>query len=343
MSNFLVPSSLLFLFGFFALFGIRTELGFTQLANFFVGLIAFIVLKKIGATFFKTNAKFFYWFFVFLLIMTYVIGLEVKGSKRWIDLYFFHFQASEFFKVFFIMFFAQLFSRKIHSSQEFMLLTRSIAYFIIPTIIIFKQPDLGNAMVYVFIFLIMLLFSDISKKHIFPLFGSFLIFMPLGWFFMKDYQRNRILSFFNPHVEEQRNAYNMIQAVITIGSGKWFGKGLGFGTQSRLYFLPENSTDFAFSSLVEQFGFVGGGIVILLFAILFYMLIQRVLKYIARDDEEGRYKFLYTLGLLAFFVIQVFVNIGMNLGILPIAGIALPFISYGGSLIVTIFIGYSLL
>jgi rod shape determining protein RodA len=343
MTSILIPTFFLFLFSFFTLFGIRIPLARTQLFYFLAGLVAFVVVKKLGRRMFQFNTKFFYWFFVFLLIGTFIIGLEVKGSKRWIDLYLFNFQASEFFKVFFILFFARQLSKHVPSSQAGGLFLRLFFYMALPVFIIFKQPDLGNAMVYVFLFIVLILFSRIPRSYLFSLIGAGAALIPFMWFFLKDYQRNRILSFVSPHLETQGNAYNMIQAMITIGSGQWLGRGLGLGTQSRLFFLPENNTDFAFASLVEQFGFAGGFVVIILYAVIAVMLFSKLIKYVGGDDEESRFKFLYTLGILSYILFQAFVNIGMNLGVLPIAGIALPFISYGGSLPVTLMVGFALL
>jgi rod shape determining protein RodA len=134
----------------------------------------------------------------------------------------------------------------------------------------------------------------------------------------------------------------MIQAVITVGSGKFFGRGLGLGTQSRLFFLPENHTDFAFSSLVEQFGFFGGLLSIICFVSLVYFLCKRILKFYFDRSLDGKKNFLYLVGITSYFVFQVIVNISMNMGLLPVAGIALPFISYGGSSVLALMIGFAL-
>ncbi len=135
----------------------------------------------------------------------------------------------------------------------------------------------------------------------------------------------------------------MIQSVVTIGSGKLLGRGLGLGTQSRLYFLPENHTDFAFGSLVEQFGFFGGGLVLIFYGVIIFLIASRAVKFYFQKDEEGKKKFLFCLGMLSYVVFQVFINIGMNLGLLPVAGVALPFISYGGSSLVSFLIGFALI
>ena len=146
-------------------------------------------------------------------------------------------------------------------------------------------------------FFFMLLVSDIPKKYL--VISGIVLFclLPFSWFFLHDYQQARIVSFIQPHSDSQGDAYNMIQAIITVGSGQFFGRGLGLGTQSRLFFLPENNTDFAFSSLVEQFGFLGGFFVLLLEFILIAMLFIRAYKFIGGMDSDTRYKYLFSLGL----------------------------------------------
>lgn len=339
----IIPTLLLFIFSIFNLLGLKENLVALHITYFLLGVFAYGVVKKIGLHFFKLNAHFFYWSFVLLLIFTYFFGLEIKGSRRWIELYLFNFQTSEFFKVFFILFLANFFSsQKKHISEGPMFLL-SIFYFFVPFILILKQPDLGTAMVYAFVFGILLFFSGVPRKYIYSSLLVGLIFLPLVWHFMHDYQKNRIFSFINPHIDQQGTTYNMMQAIITIGSGKFLGKGLGLGTQSGLFFLPENHTDFAFSSLVEQFGFLGGIVVIILYMIMVFILMRKIVAFYYQRDDVGRFSFLLTLGILCMFIFQVFVNIGMNLGVLPIAGITLPFISWGGSSLITFWIALALL
>lgn len=335
-------SLFLFLFGFFNLLGIRQSNAASQLIFFIVALFLFFLVRKIGYQFFRANALIFYWFLVITLVATFIIGFEVKGSQRWVDLYFFKFQASEFLKIFFILFLADILSKKQYEFG-FILFAKSFFYFIIPAFIIFNQPDFGNAAVYFFIFVVMIFFSRIEKKYVTSLFLGGALFIPISWVFLKEYQRQRILSFFSPHADQVGTSYNMIQALITIGSGKFFGRGLGMGTQSKLFFLPENHTDFAFSSLVEQFGFFGGFFVILIFAVLAGFLVMRMVFLAEQKTKESEFAFLYTVGFFSYVIFQIFVNIGMNLGILPIAGIALPVISYGGSSLVAFMIGLALL
>jgi rod shape determining protein RodA len=170
-----------------------------------------------------------------------------------------------------------------------------------------------------------------------------LVFFPLSWFIMKPYQRVRLISFINPHLDKQGTAYNMIQSIIAIGSGGFLGKGLGLGTQAKLFFLPENYTDFAFASFIEQFGLLGGLILLTLFLILFYFLVKKIYNFTHFNYPQVAVDFYYTLGFLVMIFSQVVINMGMNLGLLPVTGITLPLISYGGSSLASFMLGLALL
>lgn len=339
----IISSILLSIFGLFNLFGLNQDLFFRQLIYLILGFLGYYFLKSIGSNFFRINNKFFYWFFIGILLITFFVGLEVKGSKRWLNFYFFNFQSSEFFKIFFILFLAEILTVKNILANSFFNFIKIFLFFLLPFIIIFKQPDLGNAMIYFFIFIALIMFSTVPKKYLGYLIGLIISFMPMGWFLLKDYQRLRILSFISPHLDTQGTAYNMIQAVITIGSGMFFGRGLGLSTQSRLFFLPENTTDFAFASLVEQFGFFGGFFVLIFFTLISIHLAKKTVYFYYQKTDDGQKKFLYCLGILTYFVSQTIINLGMNMGIMPVTGIALPFISYGGSSVMAILLGLALL
>lgn len=341
--NLIIPSIFLSTFGLFNLFGLNHELFIRQLIYSLLAFIVYFLVKAIGRHFFQINNRFFYYFFLGALIITFIIGIEARGSKRWLDFYIFRFQASEFFKPIFILFLSQYLQSKDIFKNNISLFLKSFIYFFLPFFIIFKQPDLANSMTFLVIYLTVIFFSNIPKKYLLYFFAFTSMFLPSGWFFLKEYQKARILSFLNPHLDSQGTAYNMIQSVITIGSGNFFGRGLGLGTQSRLYFLPENTTDFAFASLVEQFGFFGGFFVIFFYLLIIYFIAQRTIKFFFDKTEEGKGKFLFSIGMLTYIFFQVFVNIGMNMGLLPVAGVALPFISYGGSSVLALLIGFALL
>ncbi len=343
MAPVLVSTFFLSFFSFFNLFGAKKELVAFQLIYFAIGIIIFIIVKRLGLASFRHNAKFFYYLFVILLLLTFILGPEVKGSKRWIDLYFFNFQASEFFKIFFTLFLADYFVRNKDEADQKRVFLGSLIYFLIPFFIIFKQPDLGNALTYIFIYFVLLLFSNIPKRYVFYLTIFILISLPISWFTLKDYQKQRITTFVSPQVDQQGSSYNRIQSIITVGSGKFLGRGLGHGTQTKLSYLPENHTDFAFASLVEQFGFIGGLAVIGLFFSIVISLISKLIHFYKTRDDYGKFAFMVILGFLAYLSFQTLINIGMNVGVLPIVGVALPIISYGGSAFVTFLIGLALI
>jgi rod shape determining protein RodA len=341
----LLPLLFIFILGTINLLGIREDLIIRHLIFFGVGMGLFTLIRlfRVKAHFLKHNAPLFYFFFLILLILTYFVGVEVKGSRRWIELYVFQPQPSEFFKIIFIIFMANLLSSYNalkHKSSMFIL---SLISTVVPFLLIYKQPDLGTAMVIFAIFFVMVFHSPIPKRQIFIFLSAILIMLPIVWFSLHDYQRERIYTFIKPTEDAHDTSYNITQAIIAVGSGHILGRGLGLGKQSQLYFLPEYHTDFAFSSFVEQFGFLGGLILIVLYGTFFAFLVKRMMHYFHQKDESGKFNYYYLVGFSALFVFQTCVNIGMNMGILPIAGITLPFISYGGSSLMTFLIGLALL
>jgi len=333
----------IFSFGILNLLGIKSNLVSSQLIFFVEGLVLFFMVKKIGRNFFITNNKFFYWVLIFCLIVVLFLAEDVRGSRRWINFGFINFQPSEFFKIFFIVFLAQLLTKTKFFTSEREKFFTVFSYFILPSFLIFRQPDLGTTIVLTSIFLVMTFISNIPKRYFLRLFLIVLALFPIAWFIMQPYQRTRLLSFISPHLDKQGTSYNMIQSIITIGSGGFSGRGLGLGTQSKLFFLPENFTDFAFASFIEQFGFFGGLILIILFIVLLYSLIKKIFKYATLDSEQTTFNFYYVLGLFIMIFCQVVINIGMNMGIMPITGITLPLISYGGSSLASLMLGLALL
>jgi rod shape determining protein RodA len=344
---FLLPLLFIYLFGLVNLFGISPNLATSSIIHFIIGLSLFTLIRyfqtKRHLNFFRDNSLLLYLLSIILLGITLFIGTEVNGSKRWIDLGFFPLQTSEIFKIFFISFLSAVLARRILKNMGKTIFIQSLIYTLIPIIIIFLQPDLKTSILIFAIFSFLVINSDIPKKYIFYLFGIFVILAPVTWGLMHDYQKNRVLSFISPQSDISGVSYNLIQAKITVGSGGFFGEGLRMGKQTQLSFLPENHTDFAFSSLVEQFGFIGGSLLILLYITFFFILFMRLRKLQDKQDYESRYNFFYTLGFSLIFIFQAAVNIGMNLGINPIAGVTLPFVSYGGSSLITFMIGLALL
>lgn len=333
----LFPAILLFFIGIFNLVGVRSDLIVTQVVAGGIALLFFIGLKILGINFFKNNATLLYWAGISLIVLTYIIGFEARGSRRWIDLHFFSLQTSELFKPFFAIFIAQYFVSNKNWLYKYRTILTSIAYFLLPTVLILKQPDLGTALVYVSMFLPVLIYSGVPRKILGQLGIGAMIIAPMYWMILKEYQRVRLLSFLNPQADLHGSGYNLVQSIIAIGSGKIFGRGLGYGTQAKLNFLPEFHTDFAFASLVEQFGFFGGLLVLTLFILLARACIGELRKKYNQKDDDGKFRFLFQLSIFSSIVFQAGINMGMNMGLFPITGITLPFISYGGSSLIALF------
>lgn len=343
MWQFLIPSFLLFVFGIFNLVGIKSYLVTNQIVFFATGLAAFFLIRAIGTRYFRVNIKPVYFVFILLLILVIIFGENINGSKRWIKILFFNFQPSEFFKIFSMVIIADFLAKNQRILNNLSTFLMILLFAAIPAALIYKQPDLETAASTFLVIVLICAFSEIPKRFII----SLLLFMgsmvPVLWRFIHTYQKNRILSFINPSIDPTGIAYNMTQAIITIGSGQLFGRGLGLGKQSTLFFLPENHTDFAFASLVEQFGFIGGSVTIILYFFLAAMIIRNIIFHYGKKGDHNRFAYFYSIGFLMYFLIQVFVNIGMNLGVMPVSGTALPLISYGGSSLVTWMIGLAFL
>jgi rod shape determining protein RodA len=342
MTLIIISSILLNIFSFFNLLGINQDLAFTQLWFFIFSTVLFLIIRVFDIEYFKKNYKFFYWVFIILLLGTFLVGEEIRGSKRWIDLYFFNFQPSEFFKIFFMIFIARFVSLKEDDIDRRKTFAYSLLFLIIPFFLVFRQPDLGNALSYVVIFSSIILFSKIPKKYILTSVLITLLSLPIGWNVLKEYQKQRVVSFFIEKEDVKGTNYNMVQSMIAAGSGQFLGKGLGYGTQTKLFFLPESHTDFAYSSLTEQFGFLGGFSVLLLYFQICLKVYKAIIKNYYKANSDSFYTY-YCIGFLSYLIFQIFVNISMNLGSFPVAGISLPIVSYGGSSLATYALGIALL
>lgn len=269
-------------------------------------------------------------FTLLLLILVTVLGNVVKGAQSWFSLGFASFQPTDLAKLALIFLLAKYLAKRHVEIAHIRHIIVTGVYALIPTVLVLMQPDLGSALVLSGIWFCLVLVSGISKKHLaLVLGGAFAVFV-LAWLFvLAPYQKDRIKTFIDPLSDIRGSGYNVYQSQIAIGSGGWFGKGVGFGTQSRLEFLPEHQTDFIFAAYSEEWGFVGVLVLLLLFLILIWRLL--VIALISATNFE----LFCILGILFFFLIHIVVNIGMNLGIMPVTGIPLPFMSYGGSHLLT--------
>jgi len=299
----------------------------TQLSFVVVSILIVIAITKIDASIYLNFANFWYFLSILLLVITYFVGRNVRGSIRWIDFGFFNLQTSELIKPLLAIFYAAYLSKNNPKNIKSFFIFICIA--LLPVIIVAKQPDLGSALTLFVLPMFLLVVSGHLKKML--IFGSVLalVVVPLEAKLLKPYQRERLETFVNPYKDPKGAGYNVIQATIAIGSGGLLGKGVRLGTQSHLNFLPERHTDFIFASFAEEFGLVG--ILVLLGS--FYTIFNFCL-YIARRQKE-RASYLLVLGILSVFLFQFTVNVGMNLGIMPVTGITLPIFSYGGSSLVS--------
>ena len=301
----------------------------SQLVFFVVGLFFFFLFLQIDWQLYKSLSNLLYLLSLFLLLITF-LGPQVRGATRWIDLFGFRWQPSEMIKPLMAVVIANFFAE--NEPRDLKTIFWGLLFLVPPLFFIFRQPDLGNAIILSGVWL-GIVYSAGLPFHL-GLLGlfTFFFFLPFGWFILRDYQKARIVHFLNPFLDPGGAGYNSIQAMIAVGSGQFFGRGLGQGTQSHLLFLPEYHTDFIFASLVEELGFIGGFLVILAYAVLLFRILQ-----IARQIHDP-FASLLLVGIFSQIALQVFINIGMNLGVIPITGITLPLLSYGGSSVLSMMI-----
>ncbi len=279
-----------------------------------------------------------YFVVVTLLALLFVAGSVFKGARGWFNLGFLAFQPADVMKLVLILTLAKYFSRRHVEIAHFKHIVISGIYALIPLLLVLVQPDFGSAIILFMIWFGMTVVSGISKKHLFLVLGGAVLSFFLLWSFaLHPYQKERIKTFVHPLTDIQGAGYNAYQSTIAVGSGQLLGKGVGYGTQSRLKFLPEHQTDFIFASFAEEWGFFG----ILLLLICFGIVIGRIFL----DALRGATNFetLFALGFSIFLMTQFTVHIGMNMGLLPVTGQTLPFMSYGGSHLMTEFVGLGIL
>lgn len=320
---FIAAILLVLVLGLVTIWSTAPELFFTQLAFVVAGVIIVFLLSRIDTRTFFSISTGLYVLSIILLILTMIIGRNIRGSVRWIDLGFFNLQTSEIIKPLLAIFYATyLTQNKLTKWKDFLFF---LLLSIIPVIFVAIQPDLGSALTLICLPLALLIFTGHLKKLLIVTVIFFALAIPLESKFLKPYQRQRIETFVNPYKDPQGAGYNVIQATIAVGSGGVFGKGVKLGTQSHLNFLPERHTDFIFASFVEEFGLLGATFLLGAYFIIFHncLLTGKVL----RDSRAS----LVSLSVFAVIAFQTVVNIGMNLGVMPVTGITLPLFSYGGS------------
>jgi rod shape determining protein RodA len=277
-------------------------------------------------------------FFCVMLLVLLAVGHVSHGAQSWFDLGGFSFQPVDMVKLVLVLILAKYFSRRHVEIRNLKHIFISGFYACIPFVLVLLQPDFGSAMIIFFIWLGMVFVSGISKVHLFLVFtATVLIFTTLWFFAFAPYQKARIVNFLNPLADIHGSGYNVFQATIAVGSGQIVGKGLGFGTQARLEFLPEPQADFIFAAFSEEWGFIGSTLVIILYGLIMWRILHNA------SLGATNFEMLFGMGIAIFFMSHIVINIGMNLGIFPVTGIPLPFMSYGGSHLVTEFAGLGIL
>jgi rod shape determining protein RodA len=273
-----------------------------------------------------------------VLLLISVAGHTANGAQSWFSFGGFSVQPSDFVKLILILILAKYFSRRHIAIGEVKHLIISAVYMIIPFLLIFLEPDFGTAMILGLIWFGMALVAGIRKRHLALLFGAGALVFTLLWSFVfAPYQKNRIQTFLNPLRDIHGAGYNARQAVIAVGSGGMFGKGIGYGTQSRLRFLPEHQTDFIFAAFSEEWGFVGAMLLLIVYGLLLARIISLALH------GASNFESLFASGVVVLFLSHVLINVGMNIGVVPVTGITLPFMSYGGSHLIMEFAALGLL
>ncbi len=307
-----------------------------QLINFLVASVFMLAISQIHPRYYRSWAPILYFGSLGALCLVLIIGDISKGGQRWLDLGIIRFQPAEVMKIAVPLMIARCLDQQVLPPAPRLLLLPTI-YIIVPVLLIAIQPDLGTAILVASTGLFVLFFAGLSWKIITSIIGLGMASTPILWHLLHDYQRRRILTLLNPELDRLGSGYQIIQSKIAIGSGGILGKGWLNGTQSHLEFLPERSTDFIFAVLGEEFGLLG---VIVLLS-LYVLIILRGL-YIGMRARDTFCRLVAGSLVMTFFV-YLFVNIGMVNGILPVVGIPLPLISYGGTSLVTVMISLGML
>lgn len=319
--------------GILVLFSSSHELAFQQAVFLLLGLSIYFLISQIDYRFLGNLINPLYILIILLLIFILILGFETRGAIRWIPLGFISIQPSELAKPILLLCLAYFWSTR---NTSWWNILKSIVLVLPVILLVFRQPDLGTTLTLFAIWAGILFAAKISIKKLIVLFSIGLLIVPVFWFSLRDFQKERISSFLSPDRDPLGFGYNLIQSTIAVGSGNFLGRGLGYGTQSRLQFLPEYRTDFIFAAIAEEMGFLGSLLIIFLYIFL--------INYCLRVAYRAKFYLGYLIasGVAIMLVFQTGVNIGMNIGILPITGITLPLISYGGSSIISTFISLGL-
>lgn len=295
-----------------------------------VGLLFYFFFVFFDNLNLRSLNTYIYIFGVLILLAVLIFGVDIRGTRGWFRVAGFNLQPVEFIKIVLILFLAKYFSSTSIKINPFKhLVISGLGTFILAGLVL-AQPDFGSSLILFSLWGALVLVAGFKKRYFSIIIAIVIVIFASGWlFFFQDYQKQRIATFLNPSFDPLNQGYNVTQAIIAVGSGGVMGRGIGFGSQSQLKFLPESQNDFIFAVISEELGFLGVSIVLFLFGFFFFRSIF-LLKNIKND-----FGIFFILGVVVLIFIEMFINIGMNVGILPVVGISLPFISYGGSAIMS--------
>lgn len=309
-----------------------------QIARFLVGMVGLVIVAVIDIRFWMRAAYPLFGIVALLLVYVDISGHIGMGAQRWINLGFIQLQPSEVMKIATVLALARFFhGATAEDVRNPMFLIIPLAIIAVPIILVMVQPDLGTAMKLILVSGAMFFMAGVSY-WMFVLVGvAALAFMPIAWSLLHDYQKKRVLTFMNPENDPLGAGYHITQSKIALGSGGMFGKGFLQGTQSKLNFLPEKQTDFIFTLFTEEWGFMGGLMLILLFAVVI------VYGYVMALNCQNQFGRLLIMGIIVNFAFYVIINAGMVMGLMPVVGVPLPMISYGGTAMLSLLFGFGLL
>lgn len=292
-----------------------------------IGFALMLLVVSVDYTQFYRLSPYLYGLNILLLVAVIFIGREGGGAQRWIDLKLFTLQPSELAKLIIIISLARHLAAREGNFEDFFSAVPAFLHVVIPMVLIFRQPDLGTALVFLAIVFGMLFMAGARFKHLLAYAaGGIVVGFPLLWTVLKDYQKARLFVFLNPEADKLSDGYQVLQSIIAVGSGGVLGKGLfAQGTQNSLNFLPESHTDLIFAVLAEQAGFIGAVILLLLYMLLIF----RVIRTAAHAKDT--FGMLICIGVASMLLFHVLVNVGMTIGMMPLTGLPLPFMSYGSN------------
>lgn len=349
----LSASLILSLFGLVTMFSFSAENSFFehQIVWLAVSLGVFILASFVDYRFLRQSwpVAALYGLSILSLILVFIFGTVTKGAQSRFDLGFFAVQPADIVTLVLIIVLAKYFARRHIDIAQFRHIIVSGVYALVPFLLLVLQPDLGSALILGFVWLGMVLVSGISKKHLTLVFVTAALTFAGLWYapihhlfnteepFLHEYQKQRVLTFLNPLADIQGTGYNAYQSVVAVGSGGLTGKGIGYGTQSKLRFLPEYQTDFIFAAFAEEWGLLG---VVILFA-LYLLVVWRIMA--IAFSGGSNFETLFAIGFACFIIAHFVVHVGINIGLLPVTGTTIPFMSYGGSHLIVEYLGLGML